>query len=274
MIRFIKYYLILTFFLFNSCKKVNDTKNDYDRNTSKVEISDDQSDSDKGIEFLKKFYFQYMSAFDTKDGHKRNRALIQKNISQELQNKIELADLDYDPIIDAQDVNTESIKTISVESKGNDYKVCYISTFSGKDVCINLVLEMINNEYIINDIKWNDDLNKKVNDSLENSLINIKNFRIYEGDYENGLKMNYNRSNQKIEGIINYRTTSKCSLRFFGYFENVKNEIPIQVKESDNDDLLNGILFLKDKFVLIKFNAPSYCQRVLDFKNGETFFKK
>ncbi len=269
----IAYYLIIISFLFHCCKEINENRNNSTNDNTKIEVSADVEKD--GIEFLKEFYLQYMSAHETIEGNEIISLLIKTKLSEKLQVKIESANLDYDPIIDAQDVNIESINTLVVKVTGKDYKVCYQSSFSGEDICINLSLIKTNDRFLIDDIMWDDTLDENSN-FIKDNANGIENPAVYHGSYENGLVLSYDQANKKFIGSINYESSSKCELKFFGIIENLdsKNEIPINVEISGVSNSIDGTLFLGDNLVRIKLDAPMYCQRVLDFKNGETFFKK
>ena len=48
----------------------------------------------------------------------------------------------------------------------------------------------------------------------------------------------------------------------------------VHIKSPVIDSIIVGDLFLEDNSVRIKFDAPAYCQRVLNFKEGVVLDKE
>ncbi|MDR0712828.1 MAG: YbjP/YqhG family protein, partial [Bacteroidales bacterium] len=71
-----------------------------------------------------------------------------------LSDKLEDPDLDYDPLIQAQDCDRETLKTLEIKpetGRENVYSVCYAWS-NDKKICIRLLLTEENGYYLIDDI--------------------------------------------------------------------------------------------------------------------------
>ncbi|MCU0433861.1 MAG: hypothetical protein MUC87_10440 [Bacteroidia bacterium] len=82
------------------------------------------------LEFVHAFYGMYIayesdSIFSPNDSKK----LIEQNCTPELIRKIETAQPDYDPFLNAQDVDLTAFASLSIiKLKTNEYEVSYITT--------------------------------------------------------------------------------------------------------------------------------------------------
>lgn len=151
--KIIKYSLLLVFLLsLNSCKQQNTDK---DKTSSVVE-----SIKDKDIQFLKDFYEEYLSACSEQPNNYSTLENIKKKyLSEDLYNKLNIAELDYDPFLDAQDCDESWIKTIEIKavlSKEGTYQLFYNDGSKKKDITLSLINR--NGKLLINNIENNSDL--------------------------------------------------------------------------------------------------------------------
>ena len=116
---------------------------------------------------LKEFYTQHITVCDEmsmSDKSKKEEFLTKKSkieeefLTKEFRRKLDIAELDYDPFLDAQDCDKEWIKTLEITQiteQENMYKVCYYYTdWRGEQtVCIKLLLVKVNEKYLINGIE-------------------------------------------------------------------------------------------------------------------------
>ena len=120
--------------------------------TSKVEI-----DSNIILK-LKNFYVLYFSEIEKEniDKNKLNK-LLQKNLTSKLFNKIKNIDLDYDPIINGQDIDANWKKTLKIIyiSEKKLYKMCTTTSFDNSKYCTYLKLDKTSEGYKIYDISVN-----------------------------------------------------------------------------------------------------------------------
>lgn len=130
------------------------------QNIAKNEIPVIKIVKDKNIEFLENFYTNYISAScDLPEKIRILENLKKNSISEELIKKIDIAELDYDPFLDAQDCDNNWIKTLKVQSiqdKSNVYQVSYNHGTNKKKTILSLVNK--NEKFVINNIDNNSDL--------------------------------------------------------------------------------------------------------------------
>lgn len=131
----------MTFFNLGNCQTIITEKNSSDKQI---------------VEMLKKFYNEYLTEIDKMPLNQKKINLVkQKFCTSKLLKKIDLLELDYDPFVNAQDFDSEVLKTIKFtkDSKSlNIYKACYIYSFNKKNICIKLRIIKTNNNFKIDDI--------------------------------------------------------------------------------------------------------------------------
>ena len=112
--------------------------------------------SDKEIvEMLKTFYKEYVTENDKMPVNDEKVELIKKKYcTSKLLKKMGVINFDSDPFLDAQDIEPSLLKTIKFtkDKSSNTYKVCYLTTFNNKTVCIKLRIIKVNNTFKIDDI--------------------------------------------------------------------------------------------------------------------------
>ncbi len=116
--------------------------------------------SNEIIKELKNFYTLYFMEMENtgKTDEKKLDLLRQKYMSQKLYEKLKNINIDYDPVINGQDVDSNWKKTLAINyiKKSNFYEVCTTSSFDGSKYCTYLKVEKNKSGYKIYDIKVND----------------------------------------------------------------------------------------------------------------------
>lgn len=117
---------------------------------------DKKTEQAQAIAMLKEFYTSYIREnakmevdFEALD------ALEAKCLSEELIDRLSGVSLEYDPFLDAQDVDESWVKTLTVkpvEGQDDAYKVCYRYDGNEPETCVTLFLIKQNGRYLINDI--------------------------------------------------------------------------------------------------------------------------
>lgn len=142
-------FLLFFFGYFQSCKQENKNLN---QNIKSPKIEN----ADKNIPILKEFYNAYFTEMEStnKNSEEKLDLLQKKYMTSELYKKIKNLDLDYDPIINGQDIDENWRKTLTIKYNSKDqlYQMCTTSSFDKKNNCT--YLRMIGNR--ISDIKVND----------------------------------------------------------------------------------------------------------------------
>ncbi len=116
--------------------------------------------NDEIVKELTVFYTKYFSEMEGigKASEKNLDLLRQKYMSQKLYEKLKIINIDYDPVINEQDVDPNWKKTLSIKylKEGNLYEVCTINGFDNSKNCTYLKVEKSETGYKIYDIKVND----------------------------------------------------------------------------------------------------------------------
>jgi hypothetical protein len=117
------------------------------------EFDENVSKEEKDIrDFLEGFYLKYTTSLIKKDYN--YISLKNKCLTLELINKISKAELDYDPILNTQKINNNTLKHVEINKKGNNYQVCYIHDCSNDQICVELSVKKSQSTYKINHIEF------------------------------------------------------------------------------------------------------------------------
>lgn len=121
--------------------------------------NDTISIKDEAKKMLFSFYTEYISAIDTVSINFpfTEKKIKQKYLTHNLIRKIEEdKQLDFDPLIDAQDSSIDELKRMTIiKIKENTYSVCFSSAlYENENRCIELIVEKQGNKYKIADIKY------------------------------------------------------------------------------------------------------------------------
>jgi hypothetical protein len=107
------------------------------------------------IKTLKEFYTMYITeCAKVPENWENINSLKEKYLTKELQKKLKDKDIDYDPVINAQDCDEDWIRTLKINTvEGKDvYTVCFVSSFDNQMTCIKLHLVNADGKYLIDDI--------------------------------------------------------------------------------------------------------------------------
>ncbi len=133
------------------------------------------------INYLQQFYKSYSDNWENDDAL---NFLKKKNLSKELIINISKANasglLDYDPLINAQDLNEEFLKTLKINYKDNIdlYEISYKDNYNKKSRIVYLKLIKNENLFKISDIKVNsiESINK-INNPKKNKINSTNNLK-------------------------------------------------------------------------------------------------
>ncbi len=125
------YILTIIFGFFSSSTLYSQEK---EKNSSDKEI----------IEMLNTFYREYITENDNMPVNEKKINLIKKKYcTNNLIEKIKKDDLDYDPLVNAQDISREWIKTMKItkdSKKENAYIVCFTDKYNKTPFCTKLLI--------------------------------------------------------------------------------------------------------------------------------------
>ncbi|MDR0605080.1 MAG: hypothetical protein LBG80_12325 [Bacteroidales bacterium] len=109
---------------------------------------------EKVVRALTEFYTAYISECDNPDGSiERIDSLRNKYLTKTLLTRLEAKDLDYDPILQAQDCDQKTIRTLEIDAEQkNVYIVCYTSPHNSQKTRIKLLIVEWRGSYLIDDI--------------------------------------------------------------------------------------------------------------------------
>lgn len=165
-------YLLLSFLLLLfSCKENlhNSRTNKHENKVVKMDLEEHQDsltekmDTIKGSgisgkQFIQKFYTDYIKYIDETPPNKFNDSILKKYCTNDLINRIKALKLDYDPLINSQDVTPNILKTLEIsETKEFDKKfnISYIDGFSKEKVQIRMKIVVRENAYKIDSLNVN-----------------------------------------------------------------------------------------------------------------------
>ena len=112
----------------------------------------------KEISYLKNFYGEYVNNWDNES---KINAIRKDNFSKALISGINVANstgkLDFDPIINAQDVDNNLLKTLNIKYQKNDdfYEVSYLDSYKNSKLSTYIKLINYKSSFLISDIKVN-----------------------------------------------------------------------------------------------------------------------
>lgn len=96
------------------------------------------------METLKAFYKEYITENDEMPVNEKNIDFIKKKYcTHGLIEKIKKDDLDYDPLVNAQDISREFLKTMKItkdSKKANTYVVCFHNEYNKIPFCVKLLV--------------------------------------------------------------------------------------------------------------------------------------
>lgn len=147
--------LLIVFACLYSCK-IDSKNNEIASSTSsikqeKITAHNNELNNYEINKMLKAFYTDYINAIEN-IGESEVTHIKEKYLTNDLVLKIESANLDYDPIVDAQDVDINWLKSLRIIKELEYYRVCYKGY--SNDVCIELKVKKTSLGYKIYDINF------------------------------------------------------------------------------------------------------------------------
>ncbi len=139
----------------NKEKEIKFNKNEPLPKDSSQKVVDTLFLKNEKEKFLLAFYEEYITELSASSINLEQINLIKsKYCTPKLLNKLLDEELDFDPFLDAQDIDKEILKTLKVteDSLKNNFIISYSTGFQDEIVEIKLNLLLINNELKINDI--------------------------------------------------------------------------------------------------------------------------
>lgn len=120
-------------------------------------IAQEKSDDSGVIKVLRKFYTAYISEIANNEGNEKQlQKLKQQFCTNALIKKIENAELDYDPIINAQDADTAWLKSLEIskdKQKELTYTISYIDIYDQKKTVVTIKIKKVKESYKIDSIE-------------------------------------------------------------------------------------------------------------------------
>lgn len=171
-----------------------------DNNLLEQDISIQQ---DSAIVFLTNFYSNYIKeGIRNSPNEKALNSLKEKYLSKKFLSRLSNKELDYDPVINAQDFIEQWLETINIEPlvKGQFYKVCLpYNDFEGNhNLCMKVKLEKTKEGYLIDDIE-----EYKMKEEITGQIEQKNIVTSWKGKY---VYLAYDRDNYKNEYKINIKS--------------------------------------------------------------------
>jgi hypothetical protein len=150
---FLSYLLLIFAITIQSCGQNSKKEVSHVVNDTVVGVANRE---ETAVQTLKDFYTAYISERSKPDENWESTVSMKKKyLTKKLQEKLEDEDLDYDPIIDAQDCDENWTKTLEINAEAsheNVYNVCFVSFGDNQKKRIKLLLIKDNGNYLIDDI--------------------------------------------------------------------------------------------------------------------------
>lgn len=229
--------LLVAFFSFQACSQ---TTSSCEKKIERIKIDDN------ALQELKKFYTSYFSEMgkSDKDVETKLDQLRKKYMTIDLYNKIKHLNLDYDPVINAQDVESDWRKNLSISKSlkdNNKFEISISNSFDNSKNYIYLTLKKIKNTIKITDIKVND----------------IPSILNYNETYNNlnvdSLSINYDNTETFINGYYRYNSCDDAKPSYYiaddegqlSFYTQKKRWVSI----STSSEKLNNIYEIKYNFI-------------------------
>lgn len=171
-----------------------------DNNLLEQDISIQQ---DSAIVFLTNFYSNYIKeGIRNSPNEKALNSLKEKYLSKKFLSRLSNKELDYDPVINAQDFIEQWLETMNIEPlvKGQFYKVCLpYNDFEGNhNLCMKVKLEKTKEGYLIDNIE-----EYKMKEEITGQIEQKNIVTSWKGKY---VYLAYDRDNYKNEYKINIKS--------------------------------------------------------------------
>ncbi|RFS18956.1 DUF3828 domain-containing protein [Chitinophaga silvatica] len=115
-------------------------------------------ENDPAQQTLKQFYTGYLTADGVEDESKSDSLKTKyctKQLLKKIKHKMKTEELDYDPLLNAQDVSREWLQTMTftkVPQSSDTYEVSYLDPYDKKKITIKLHVAKVEQEYKIDSI--------------------------------------------------------------------------------------------------------------------------
>ncbi|PQL93159.1 DUF3828 domain-containing protein [Apibacter adventoris] len=158
---------------------------------------------DSAIVFLTNFYSNYIKeGIRNSPNEKALNSLKEKYLSKKFLSRLSNKELDYDPVINAQDFIEQWLETMNIEPlvKGQFYKVCLpYNDFEGNhNLCMKVKLEKTKEGYLIDNIE-----EYKMKEEITGQIEQKNIVTSWKGKY---VYLAYDRDNYKNEYKINIKS--------------------------------------------------------------------
>lgn len=213
---------------------------------------------DENITFLKTFYSDYMKGIVEKDNY----------MSKELIQKIERMRtmMNADPIISAQDVTSEMIKTLSVlYLKKQWYKVTYHTSFNNKKEYTNIFVKTDASK-ILAVYPWQIDIDDMEKTSIPREISNQNNLDFVQTFYENYLNC-YLKNNANLEELLKNFQKKYCSSEFQQKIKEIQREYLLDGTDGF-DPLIADFDFDKSFLKSLKFSKIDNNKVLMQYKSA------
>ncbi|MFV0420415.1 MAG: DUF3828 domain-containing protein [Dysgonomonas sp.] len=152
------FFLIFTSFVLSSQSCRQSIKPTSHADTGDSIKKETNTGQEKQIQTIKEFYTAYILECDKPlplDLKKIN-SIKSKYLTKKLQEKLKEADLDYDPILNAQDCDKKWIETLRISpdtEQKNIYIISYMDDYNRDYNQIRLTVTKVGEKYLIDDIE-------------------------------------------------------------------------------------------------------------------------
>ncbi|WP_181044025.1 DUF3828 domain-containing protein [Apibacter adventoris] len=226
---------------------------------------------DSAIVFLTNFYSNYIKeGIRNSPNEKALNSLKEKYLSKKFLSRLSNKELDYDPVINAQDFIEQWLETINIEPlvKGQFYKVCLpYNDFEGNhNLCMKVKLEKTKEGYLIDDIeeyKMKEEITGQI--EQKNIVTSWKGKYVYltndRDNYKNEYKINIKSyEDVRILNIIDNDTIKYKSKIISLQTNNGISEIalPLISYQGDNKSDIDTLYLKKEKASYFISGNPIY----------------
>ncbi|MFK8306064.1 DUF3828 domain-containing protein [Capnocytophaga cynodegmi] len=168
MVMKIKYIILLLFFV--NCNNKNNKSNERANFSQEIVVdiarkeepfSDTLSKKNEAEKMLFSFYTEYIHAIDTTSLNflevekKIKQKYLTKKLISKLKNDIEFGELDWDPLIKAQDASSDLLRSLKIKKVDDThYTILFLDEFINEFITINLTIIKENQSYKIDDVEY------------------------------------------------------------------------------------------------------------------------
>ncbi len=137
--------LLMFLFVITSCQN-----NESNNQVNEKVVATSTNNAGSAINMLKEFYTSYITAQKNDFRGKSVDAILSKYLTSELIEELNNKELDCDPIVNAQDISIEWLKTLEI-TKNTKKKNVYDISYNGKQVMVQVSVIENNKNFRINE---------------------------------------------------------------------------------------------------------------------------